>query len=288
MLFIIILLFLLTCVGLLMLYPLVYVVSCSFSNPVAVMTGRVILWPVEPTILGYKSVFSNDRILMGYFHTLRYMILGATLCVFMCLLAAYPLSRPDFKGRNIFMIFFAVTMFFNGGMIPTYLLINNLKMINTIWALVLPGAVNVWFIIIIRTFYQSNISLELLEAAQIDGCTNRWFFFCCVLPLSKAVIAVMILFSAVGYWNSYMAPLLYLNDSTKYPLQLVLREILIKNSTQEMMTFMEDIDSAEIRKRLEYLLKYGIIVVSSVPVLIAYPFVQKHFVKGVMIGSLKG
>ena len=288
-LFLLIMIFILAVIGLLMLYPLIYVVSCSFSSPAAVMTGRVLLWPVEPTLMGYKAVFSNNKVIMGYYHTLIYMSLGAVLCVAMNLMAAYPLSRTDFKGRNIIMIFFAVTMFFNGGMIPTYLLIHNLKMMNTIWALVLPGAVNVWFIIIIRTFYQSNISLELLEAAQIDGCTNRWFFFRCVIPLSKTVIAVMILFSAVGYWNSYMAPLLYLNDTNKYPLQLVLREILIRtDNKQEMMTYMEDITSAEIRKRLEYLLKYGIIVVSSVPVLIAYPFVQKHFVKGVMIGSLKG
>jgi len=216
------------------------------------------------------------------------MAVGTTIGVVVNLVAAYPLSRPDFKGRGVIMVFFAITMFFGGGMIPTYLLINNLGMIDTIWALVLPGAVSVWNIIIIRTFYTANIPKELLEATQVDGCNNLRFFLQFVLPLSKAIIAVMILFHAVGYWNSYMAALLYLNDSRRYPLQLVLRQILILGTVTETQALMVHTDDVLQRRNLEYLLKYALIVVSSVPALVAYPFVQKYFVKGVMIGSLKG
>ncbi|MDR1599654.1 MAG: carbohydrate ABC transporter permease [Oscillospiraceae bacterium] len=279
---------LLVMIGILVLYPLVYVLSASFSSPEALMAARVTLWPVEVTLDGYRAVFSTNRILMGYSYTLLYMAVGTVIGVVMNLVAAYPLSRPDFKGRNAIMALFAFTMFFSGGMIPGYLLIRDLRIMNTMWALTLPGAVNVWNIIVIRTFYQTNISIELLEAAQIDGCGNRYFFIRCVLPLSGAIIAVMGLFTAVGYWNSYMSALLYLNDSSRYPLQLVLREILIQNTQSTVNSFLADAAEQDRRVKMEFLLKYGIIVVSSAPVLTLYPLAQRHFVKGVMIGSLKG
>jgi ABC-type glycerol-3-phosphate transport system permease component len=212
--------------------------------------------------------------------------LGTLINLFVTLPCAYTLSRKDLRGRNILTLIFSFTMFFSGGMVPTYMVVRGLKMINTFWALVIPGAMSVWNMIICRNFFESNIPLELLEVSRIDGCRNLQFFVQIVLPLSKALIAVMTLFYAVGHWNSYFSALLYISDRSLYPLQLVLRNILIASNPLGSMTNMIS-DQSQLFRMIE-MLKYALIVVSSVPVLIMYPFVQKHFVQGVMIGSLKG
>ena len=268
------------------LYPLIYVVSSSFSDPVAVMAGKVRLLPVDFSLMGYEAVFKSNQIWLGYGNTVFYTVCGTIINVIMTIMAAYPLSRKDLKGRNFIMFLFSFTMFFGGGMIPTYLLIKDLGMINTRWALLIPNAMGVWNVILARTFFQSNIPVELLEASQLDGCSNWTFIVKIVLPLSKAIIAVITLYYAVGHWNAYFNALLYLKDAKLYPLQIILRNILIQNQVDNSM--MMDIEELELRQYLNALLKYSLIVVASVPVLVAYPFVQKYFVKGVMIGSIKG
>lgn len=268
------------------LYPLIYVVSSSFSDPVAVMAGKVRLLPVDFSLMGYEAVFKSNQIWLGYGNTVFYTVCGTIINVIMTIMAAYPLSRKDLKGRNFIMFLFSFTMFFGGGMIPTYLLIKDLGMINTRWALLIPNAMGVWNVILARTFFQSNIPVELLEASQLDGCSNWTFIVKIVIPLSKAIIAVITLYYAVGHWNAYFNALLYLKDAKLYPLQIILRNILIQNQVDNSM--MMDIEELELRQYLNALLKYSLIVVASVPVLVAYPFVQKYFVKGVMIGSIKG
>ncbi|MNR07420.1 Lactose transport system permease protein LacG [compost metagenome] len=215
-----------------------------------------------------------------------YAIVGTAISVALILLAAYPLSRKDFIGRNFFMWFFMLTMFFGGGLIPTYLLVKDLGMLNSIWALVLPGAAGVFNIIIVRTFFESSIPDEMREAAFIDGCTNTRFFLSIVIPLSKPIIAVMVLYHVVGFWNGFFDALIYLNDQAKYPLQLVLRNILVQNQVGSNM--MVDVESYSAKLRVTELIKYGVIIVASLPLLILYPFLQRYFVKGAMIGSIKG
>ena len=268
------------------LYPLIYVVSSSFSDPVAVMAGKVRLLPVDFSLMGYEAVFKSNQIWLGYGNTVFYTVCGTIINVIMTIMAAYPLSRKDLKGRNFIMFLFSFTMFFGGGMIPTYLLIKDLGMINTRWALLIPNAMGVWNVILARTFFQNNIPVELLEASQLDRSSNCTFIVKIVLPLSKAIIAVITLYYAVGHWNAYFNALLYLKDAKLYPLQIILRNILIQNQVDNSM--MMDIEELELRQYLNALLKYSLIVVASVPVLVAYPFVQKYFVKGVMIGSIKG
>ncbi len=267
-------------------YPLILIVSSSFSSSAAVVTGRVILWPVEPTLLGYTTVFRTSSVWRGYLNSLYYAVLGTSINIVMTCLAAYPLSRPDLRGRGIIMGLFTFTMFFGGGLIPSFLLVKDLHIMNTVWAMVLPGAISVYNMILARTFFQSNIPLELLEASQIDGCNNTKFIIRVVVPLSKPILAVLCLYYMVGHWNSYLSALLYLNDSSKFPLQIVLRDILMLSQVD----FSESLDMDQLLKQQEIatLMKYSLIIVASLPVLIAYPFVQKYFVKGVMIGSLKG
>jgi len=268
------------------LYPLVYVVSASFSSTTAVLTGKVWLWPVEPTLEGYKAVFKNKMVVSGFMNTFVYTVLGTMINVVLSIMAAYPLSRKDFRGRNFFMLMFVFTMMFSGGLIPTYLIVKDLGMIDTIWAMVIPVALSVWNVIIMRTYFQVSIPPELLEASQIDGCSDFKFLIRIVLPLSGPIIAVIALFYAVGHWNQYFNALIYLKSAKMYPLQLVLRDILIQNEVNIEM--LGDAKTAAARQGLRELLKYSLIVVSSVPLLIVYPFVQKYFVKGVMIGSIKG
>jgi putative aldouronate transport system permease protein len=271
---------------LLILYPLYFVLIASVSDPNHIYAGDVWLFPKGVTLDGYQRIFNDASIWIGYGNSLLYAALGTGISVTLTMFAAYPLSRRDFVGRNVFMMFFMLTMFFGGGLIPTYLLIKDLGMINTIWALVVPGAAGVFNIIIVRTFFQSTIPDEMREAAFIDGCSNTKFFLQIVIPLSKPIIAVMVLFHVVGFWNGFFDALIYLNDQSKYPLQLVLRNILVQNQVNSSM--MADVESYAAKLRVTELIKYGVIIVASLPLLILYPFLQRYFVKGVMIGSIKG
>ncbi len=268
------------------LFPLINIVAASFSSPTAVATSRVVLWPVDFSLEGYRAVFSNPYVLTGYRNTIFYTALGTTINVSITLVAAYPLSRKDLPYRGFFMFLFTFTMFFSGGLIPTYLLVNSLQMVGTIWAILLPGALSVYNMILVRTFMQSSIPTDLLEAAQIDGCSDLRFFFTMVLPLSKAVIAVITLYYAVGHWNAYFDAMIYLNRKETYPLQIILRDILIANQISSN----DIVDDAILagKQGMADLLKYSLIIVSSLPIICMYPFVQKYFVKGVMIGSIKG
>lgn len=267
------------------LYPLYYVVIASFSNPDLVLTGKIFLLPKGFQLDSYRKVFSNPEVMNGYIHTIMYAVVGTCINLAVTLTAGYALSRPDLRGRKGFTLFFVFTMFFGGGTVPTYMLVRNLHLLNTFWAMVIPNAMSVWNLILCRNYFESNIPMELLEVSQIDGCRNDYFFLRIVLPLSKALIAVMVLFYAVGHWNSYMQPLLYLSDRSKYPLQLVLKNILISSQPDASLAGMTD--RAEMYKQTE-MLKYALVVVSSVPMIVLYPFVQKYFVQGVMVGSVKG
>jgi len=282
--------FILGIIPLVVAYPLVYIVSCSVSSSQAVISGRVFLWPVDITTVGYTTIFKNSSILLGYGNTLLYTTLGTVLSVVLTLLGAYPLSRKDFILRNPIMMIFTFTMFFGGGLIPTYLLISRLGLIDTRAVMIVPGALSVYNVIITRTFFKATIPDELLEAAQIDGCGDFRFFRSVALPLSKAIIAVIALFYAVGIWNSYFSALIYLNDRNLYPLQMILREILVQNKVDPAMIQSGQLTAQDIaaKQGIYELLKYSLIVVASLPVLCIYPFIQKYFVKGVMIGALKG
>ncbi len=279
---------LLFAVFIIVFYPLIYILSSSFSSTSAVISGRVWLWPVEPTLRGYKAVFDNPYIVSGYLNTIFYTFFGTIINVIMTILAAYPLSRKDFKARKFFMMLFAITMWFSGGLIPSYILINKLGMINTRWVMIIPGALSVWNMIITRTYFESNISQDILDAAQIDGCNDVHFLIKIVLPLSGAIIAVIALFYAVGHWNAFFNAFIYLNEKKYFPLQLILREVLILSQIDVSMLSGVRMEEIEAREGIKELLKYSLIVVASVPVLILYPFVQRFFVKGVMIGSIKG
>lgn len=265
------------------MYPLYFIVIASVSDPISVGGGKVWLFPVDFTLEGYQKIVENQAIWIGYKNTILYMAAGTAVNVAVTVTGAYSLSRKDMYGRNLFMFLITFTMFFSGGLIPTYLLVKSLGLMNSIWALILPGAVSVWNLIITRTFFQHNIPEELREAAAMDGCSDLKFFLRIVLPLSKAILAVLVLFYGVGHWNSFFSALIYLRDESQYPLQLVLRNILIQNEVQELMNLEPGAGS-----NLSESIKYGVIIVASIPVLILYPMVQKYFVKGVMIGSLKG
>lgn len=272
--------------SLVVLYPLYFIVIASFSDPYQVLTGNVILIPKGLNVDSYRRVFSESSIWTGYRNSLLYTVLGTALNVFLTATLAYPLSRRYFSGRKFIMTLILITMFFNGGLIPTYMLVNSLKLRDTIAVMVFLGAVSAYNVIIARTNFESNITSDLEEAASIDGCSQIRFFFTMVLPLSKAIIAVLVLYYAVGHWNDYMKGLIYLTDPKRYPLQLVIRSILL---TSRIIDF-ENVNVEEINRqmRLAEGMKYGVIIVSSVPVLLIYPFIQKYFVKGVMIGSVKG
>jgi putative aldouronate transport system permease protein len=270
---------------LLVLYPLVYVVSSSLSSPTAVSSGRVWLWPVDFSLRGYQVAFSNPQIITGYGNSLYYTFFGTLISVIATVLVAYPLSRRGLYGRNAIMLFITFTMIFSGGLIPTYLVVKNLGMLDTRWALIIPQAVAAWQVIIARTFFQVTIPEELAEAAALDGCSDLRFLWSVVLPLSKPIIAVLVLMYAVGQWNAYFDALLYLKSDELQPLQLVLRSILILNTTtsgsMEASVMIE-------RQQMADLLKYSLIVVGSLPVLLIYPFAQRYFVRGMLIGSIKG
>ena len=271
-------------------YPLYWVIISSFSDPTAVSAGKVLLRPMGFTLKGYAEVFKNSQVMRGFFNSIVITVVGVCVNLAVTLPTAYALSRDNFSGKKPITIFYMITMFFGGGMIPTYLVVKNMQLLNTIWALVLPGCLSVYNMIVARTFFKSNISEELYEAGEIDGCTQSRFFFQIALPLSKAIIAIMVLYYGVGHWNSYFSALLYISDQDKYPLQLVLRNILITNQTALSQTATTAAARAALQEQQQLIdvMKYSLIIISSVPVLIMYPLVQKHFVKGVMIGSVKG
>lgn len=271
---------------LLVLYPMVFIVSASFSTAASVNAGRVWLLPVNTTVYNYRMVFQYNSVYIGYRNTIFYTFAGTVINVIVTLLCAYPLSRKDLYGRGFFTFLFAFTMIFSGGMIPSYILMRNLKLLNTIWAMIIPGALSVYNMVITRTYFQTSIPGELLEASKLDGCTDAQYFFSVLIPLSNSIIAVITLFYAVGHWNAYFNAFLYLSNRNLYPLQLFLRQILVQN--QFSADILTDPEMAEQLLGIQEVLKYAIIVVSTVPLMCFYPFAQKHFVKGVMIGSLKG
>ncbi|TDW94690.1 MULTISPECIES: carbohydrate ABC transporter permease [Kribbella] len=267
--------------------PLIYIVANSFSSPSAVSAGRVLLWPIEPSLRAYKEAFSDPLIMKGYLNSFIYAIGGTLISVTLTIAIAYPLSRRTFFGRNVIMSVLIFTMLFSGGLIPTYLVVQDLGMLNTRWAMVIPSAIGVWQVIIARTFFRSTIPDELYEAATIDGASDLRFLWSIVLPLSKPVIAVIALMYAIFQWNSYFDALIYLKDPGLYPLQIVLRNVLILNTLTGSTTTTSLAQQLE-QQQLANVLKYALIVISSLPVLIIYPFVARHFTKGVMVGAVKG
>lgn len=268
-------------------YPLIYVVSSSFSSPTAIAAGKVWLFPVDLTVNGYKAVFETAKVWVGFRNSLFYTVSSVLVGVALTVMAAYPLSRKDFGMRNHFMIFFVFTTLFSGGLIPSYLVVRSLGMLNTVWAMIIPGALTAFNIIITRTFFQSTIPDELLEAAQLDGVSDLRFVRDVVIPLSMPILMVNALFYAVAQWNSFFSALIYLRNPDLWPLQLVLRDILVNSNVKDLNPNMDQMKVLE-QQQLAIVLKYALIVVSTAPILMIYPFVQKHFVRGVLIGSLKG
>lgn len=266
-------------------YPLIYVVSASFSDPMAVISGEVVLLPKGPTLKAYAEVFKSDEIMTGYVNTIRYTLVGTLINMVLTTMAAYPLSRPDLKGKNTITIIITFTLFFSGGMIPTYITIKNLHMLDTIYAMVLPGAINVTNMLIMRNFFQHSIPNELIEAAYVDGCSNTGILLKIVLPLSKSIIGVLVIYYFVGHWNTYFNALLYITSESKYPLQVFLRQLLIQTSAADLSGASDSVAELAI---LSETLKYAVIVVASLPALVIYPFMQKFFTKGIMIGAIKG
>ncbi|MHA7964901.1 carbohydrate ABC transporter permease [Paenibacillus sp. CAU 1782] len=273
-------------VALIVFYPLFFVAIASISNPQAVVSGEVWLWPKGIHYSGYVKIVGNLELRQGFINTLLYTIAGTAINLALTICAAYPLSRRDFAGRKTIMLFLLFTLFFSGGMIPTYLLIRDLGMINTVWAMILPNAVSVVNIIIMRTYFQSALPSDIQEAALIDGSSNLRLLRQIVLPLSMPIIAVMILFYSVTHWNAYFNAMLYLNNRELYPLQLLLREILVQSDMQDMVSLGDD-------SLVNHLwnvesIKYAAVIAANLPVLLLYPFLQKYFVKGALIGSVKG
>lgn len=271
------------------LYPLLYVVSASFSDPASVTRGDLVLLPILPTLDGYATILEYKPIWIGYRNTIFYTFAGTLINLACTLPCAYALSRKDMKGRSALMFLFTFTMFFNGGMIPTYLMMKRLAILNTVWAMLIPGAVSVYNLIIARTYFASSIPHEISEAAMIDGCSNTRLFATIILPLSMPMVAVIMLYYAVTHWNSYFNALIYLANDQLYPLQLYLRNILLEDMMLDLISGDSEAMEAMIRRlQLKESMQYGIVVISSLPVLILYPFIQKYFAKGVMIGAIKG
>lgn len=268
------------------IYPLYFIVIASVSDPNLIAQGKVWLLPQGFTLEGYETLFANDAMLKGFANSLLYTTVGTIVSVAVILAAGYALSRKDMPGRSFFMILFVLTMFFDGGLIARYLVVRDLGLLNTMWAVILPTAVGVWNLIIARVFFESNVPGELREAAQIDGASDFRFFFRIALPLTKPLIALMAMTHIVMYWNSYFDAMIYLNDESMYPLQLVLRNVLIQSQASASLDT-GSIDSYAAAQRLGELIKYGMIVVSTLPLLILFPFLQKYFVKGATLGALK-
>ncbi|WP_339183378.1 carbohydrate ABC transporter permease [Oceanobacillus sp. FSL W7-1293] len=270
----------------LIVYPLVFVLSASISDPQAVSSGRMWLWPVDITFKGYERVFANDAIWLGYKNTIIYTFVGTAIHLFVLLPCAYALSRKELMAKKLILWFILFTMLFNGGLIPTYLVVQSLGMLDTMWAIIIPNVVGAWSILVARAFFQQSIPDQLVEASKIDGASDFYIFIRVVLPLSLPIIAVMALFHAVNLWNQYFNALIYLSDRDKYPLQLILREILVVNQMQ-LNDPGGSAESLVDQVKTAGLIKYAVIIVSSLPLLLVYPFVQRFFVQGVLIGSIK-
>lgn len=277
---------LLTAVFIVVLYPCIFVISASFSSGDAVQAGKVVLFPVDLSLEGYKTVFKTSGVWIGFRNSLFYTVAYTMLSVAMTITAAYCLSRKDVPGGKVIMLLFTFTMFFSGGLIPNYMLMRELGFLNTIWSVIIPGSISAYNLIVARTFICNSIPNELMEAAMLDGCSDFRYFTDIVLPLSKAVIAVLVLYYGVAQWNSYFNPMIYLTDKNLYPLTIFLKEILL--STNIDPSTLSDPEAAELLIKTASIIKYALIVVSMIPILLIYPFVQKYFVKGVMIGSVKG
>ena len=284
--FIILIYILLAAIMLVVFLPLVYIVSASFSDPQAVISNEVWFLPVRPTLRGYQAVFKNRNILTGFANSFYYMIVGTLVNIVMTVMCAYPLSRKEFTARNKVAMIFVFTMYFSGGLIPTYMLVNSLGLVNTRWSMIIPSAMSTYNMIICRTYFVNSIPDELYEAGQLDGCTPFKYLLRVVVPLSKPILAVLVLYYGVAKWNSCFRAMIYLKSQTMVPLQIVLRDILILNQVD--YTMISDASAIAAQRGLTDLLKYSTIVVASLPVLCIYPFVQKYFVKGVMIGAVKG
>ena len=271
-------------------YPLYFVIISSISDPIEVSAGKVVLTPVGFTLDGYTEVFKTKTVMRGFFNSLIITVMGTAINLLVTIPTSYALSRPDFTLKRPITLFYILTMFVSGGMMPTYIIVRATGLLNTWWALILPGCLGVYNMIVGRTFFKTNIPLELMEAAKLDGCGNTKFFIYVVLPLSGAITAILCLYYGVGHWNSYFSALIYIQKRELWPLQLELRNILVMNTSVATKQVMTEAELLE-KKRLDALkemMKYSLIIISSIPVLIIYPFVQKHFVKGVMIGSVKG
>lgn len=280
----------LTFLFLLVAYPLYFVIISSISDPIEVSAGKVTLAPVGFTLDGYKEVFKTKTVMRGFLNSLIITIMGTSINLLVTIPTSYALSRPDFTLKRPITLFYILTMFVSGGMMPTYIIVRSTGILNTWWSLILPGCLGVYNMIVGRTFFKTNIPIELMEAAKLDGCGNTKFFIYVVLPLSGAITAILCLYYGVGHWNSYFSALIYIQKRELWPLQLELRNILVMNTSVATKQVMTEAELLE-KKRLDALkemMKYSLIIISSIPVLIIYPFVQKHFVKGVMIGSVKG
>ena len=268
------------------IYPLYFVVIASFSDPVAVMNGEVFFAPKGITFRGYEKILAESKIWIGYANSIVYTVIATFLNVLVTMSAAFALSRPELPGRNRIMTFFMITMFFGGGLIPSYLLMQNLGLLDNRLVMIIPGLVTAWNLIIARTNIRSTIPDELLEAAKIDGCSYFGCFVKMIMPLSSAIIAVLVLYYGVGHWNSFFSAMIYLTDPDKFPLQLILREILIQS--EMTLELMSDSKAAQSAMQDVELMKFSVVIVASLPVLMLYPFLQKYFVKGVMVGAVKG
>lgn len=277
----------LTVLAIVIIYPLWYILVASVTDPAVVNTGKMLLIPTPETWFagGYDRIFDYSPLWLGYKNTIYYTVLGTLISVAVTIPTGYVLSRRDLVGGSKFMLLFTFTMFFQGGLVPTYLLVRNLGLYDTVWAITLPGAISVWNLIVCRTFFASSLPNELLEASVIDGCNDFGFFFRIALPLSSTIIAVMVLFYATAIWNSYFSALIYLADDKKMPLQIVLRNLILIN---QVTGITQDVTDIVWRQKLAEQLKYGVIIVAALPLLCLYPFVQKYFAKGVMIGAIKG
>lgn len=280
-------LFVLALVMLTIIFPIWTVVIASFSDPTELYQKIFLIWPSKMTLESYKLVFRDSDFLTGMYNSVCYTVVGTLVSVVMNICAAYPLSKRNLKGKNFLMLLFTFTMFFSGGIVPTYILIGNLHLLDNFWVMILPSAVSMFNVIVMRTYFQTNIPQELEDAASVDGCTNFRFLIRIVLPLSAPIIVVIALYYGVARWNDYFTAMMYLTKRSMYPLQLILRDILLQNQAGNMLNVVTDAAYAE-RMMSRMGLKYAVIVISTIPILAIYPFAQKFFSKGVMIGSVKG
>ena len=280
-------LFVLTLVMLMIIFPIWTVVIASFSDPTELYQKTFLIWPSKITLESYELVFRDSDFLTGMYNSVCYTVVGTLVNVVMNICAAYPLSKRDLKGKNFLMLLFTFTMFFSGGIVPTYILIGNLHLLDNFWVMILPSAVSMFNVIVMRTYFQTNIPQELEDAASVDGCTNFRFLIRIVLPLSAPIIVVIALYYGVARWNDYFTAMMYLTKRSMYPLQLILRDILLQNQAGNMLNVVTDAAYAE-RMMSRMGLKYAVIVISTIPILAIYPFAQKFFSKGIMIGSVKG